>query len=317
MGGMKNYIHWMMFILLMTLTACAETIDNQGLPTRVELPTDDGMSVAMPVDLAQISPTPIVRGVATLPPSWTPTETPTKTLTPTVTPSATITDTPSPTPSITLTPTVTPTETIPGAPLLSLVEIASRITDLPPTYAMPPNFIQPLPTPITFGNQPTNCAIAASGGFATALSNDANLRSLLGCPTNAVFTVQAAAQNYERGSMFWLNEGSGLIYVLYGNGTFQRFPDTFVAGQDPDSGGEMPPAGLIEPVRGFGKVWRTMLGVRDGVGWGVTPEMGDTATIQEFANGRLIYLPTRGSILALTYSGSPNNGTWRVVLGTY
>gem|GEM_PF-6055025 len=30
-----------------------------------------------------------------------------------------------------------------------------------------------------------------------------------------------------------------------------------------------------------------------------------------------MYLPTRGNILALTYSGSANSGTWRILLGTY
>ncbi len=318
---MKKQIMLISIIVMLMLTACAETVDNQGLPTRVELPTDDLSQANLPIDLAQITPTAsqtrAVSSVSDLPASWTPTETPTKTSTASVTPSATITDTPSPTPSITSTPTITPTETIENAPLLSLVELASRITDLPPTYAIPPDFMQPIPTPITFGNPPTNCTIFASGGFATALSVDANLSAALGCASGAVITIQSATQNYERGSMIWVNESGGLIYVFYSNGTFQRFPDTFIAGQDPDSGGETPPSGLIEPVRGFGKVWRTMMGVRDGVGWGITPEIGDNATIQDFANGRLIYLPTRGNILALTYSGSQNSGTWRVLLGTY
>ena len=314
---MKKQIMLIGIITMLILTACSETVDNQGLPTRVELPTDDISQANPPIDLAQITPTQSVSSVSDLPASWTPTETPTQTFTASVTPSATITDTPSPTPSITLTPTVTPTETIESAPLLSLAELAARITDLPPTYAIPPDFMQPIPTPITFDNPPTNCPILPAGGFATALSVDTNLSISLGCASGAVITTQSATQNYERGSMIWVNESGGLIYVFYSNGTFQRFPDGFIAGQDPDSGGETPPSGLIEPVRGFGKVWRTMMGVRDGVGWGITPEAGDNATIQDFANGRLIYLPTRGNILALTYSGSQNSGTWRVVLGTY
>lgn len=316
---MKKQIVLIGIMVMMSVSACAETVDNQGLPTRVELPTDDMVLVNPPIDLAQttLTPTQSISSVAQLPASWTPTETPTKTFTPSVTPSATITDTPSPTPSITFTPTPTPTETLESAPLLSLAELAARITNLPPTFDIPPGYFQPNPTPITFGTSPTNCTILPAGGFASALQADSGLGASLGCPSGAVISLQSATQMYERGSMIWVNESGGLIYVLYGNGTFQRFPDTFIAGQDPDSGGEMPPAGLIEPVRGFGKVWRTMMGVRDGVGWGVTPEMGDTATIQEFATGRLIYLPTRGNILALTYSGSPNSGTWRVVLGTY
>jgi len=305
-----------LIISAVILTACGETVENIGLPTRVELPAD---VVGNPTaDVANNVPfTEAVSGLSTLPPEWTATATPTRTETATITPSMTITDTPSPTASITFTPSVTPTETLESAPLLSLADLAARITDLPPTYAIPPDFQQIFPTPITFGTAPTNCPIAPSGGFATALQADSGLGTTLGCVSADVIAIQSATQVFERGVMVWVNEGGGLIYVFNNNGTFQRYPDSFIAGQDPDSGGETPPAGLIEPVRGFGKIWRTMAGVRDGIGWGISSEAGDSATIQEFSSGRLMYLPTRGNILALTYSGSANSGTWRILLGTY
>jgi predicted small secreted protein len=306
-----------LIISAVLLTACGETVENIGLPTRVELPAD---VVGNPTpDVANNAPTQAVSGLSTLPPEWTATATPTRTETATITPSMTITDTPSPTASITFTPSVTPTETLESAPLLSLADLAARITDLPPTYAIPADFQQVFPTPITFGTSsaPVNCTIASSGGFATALQADSGLGTTLGCASGNVIAIQSATQVFERGVMVWVNEGGGLIYVFNNNGTFQRYPDTFIAGQDPDSGGEAPPPGLIEPVRGFGKIWRTMAGVRDGIGWGISPEAGDSATIQEFANGRMMYLPTRGNILALTYSGSANSGTWRILLGTY
>lgn len=316
---MKKQLIWIGILLIsILLSACSDNVDNQGLPTRVELPSESAQFQLTPPQVANNNPpTETPNGLSTLPASWTPTETPTKTSTASVTPSMTITDTPSSTPSITFTPSITPTETVENAPLLSLADLAARITDLPPTYEIPPNFGQVFPTPITFGTNPTNCTILPSGGFATALQADSSLNNQLGCPTNSVVTYSSAVQTFERGVMVWMNESGGVIYVFNNNGTFQRYPDTFVAGQDPDSGGETPPTGLIEPVRGFGKVWRTMAGVRDGVGWGITPEAGDTATIQDFTNGRLIYLPTRGNILALTYSGSSNSGAWRILLGTY
>jgi len=314
----KQTISILILIIGMVLTACAETVDNQGLPTRVELPVDSSQTQNPSVDVANNAPTQGVSGIATLPATWTATATPTKTETATITPSMTITDTPSATPSITFTPSVTPTETVESAPLLSLADLAARITDLPPTYAIPPDYMVAFPTPITFATAPANCTTLPSGGFASALQADSGLSASLGCANGVVITLPSATQSFERGTMIWVSEGgSGLIYVFKSDGTFQRYPDTFISGQDPDSGGEIPPAGLIEPVRGFGKIWRTMAGVRDGVGWGISPEGGDTATVQEFTNGRLIYLPTRGNILALTYSGSPNNGTWRILLGTY
>jgi len=314
----KQFLLTCLMLISILLSACADTVDNQGLPTRVELPTDSPQVQTTPLDVANNAPLPTNDGLSTLPASWTPTETPTKTSTATVTPSMTITDTPSATPSITFTPSITPTATVENAPLLSLADLAARITDLPPTYDIPPDYYQQmLPTPITFGANPTNCTILPSGGFAIALQADSGLNSQLGCASNVVTTYPSAVQTFERGMMVWMNENGGMIYVFNNNGTFQRYPDTFVAGQDPDNGGEIPPSGLLEPVRGFGKVWRTMSGVRDGVGWGVSAEAGDTATIQDFTNGRLIYLPTRGNILALTYSGSSNSGTWRILLGTY
>ena len=36
----------------------------------------------------------------------------------------------------------------------------------------------------------------------------------------------------------------------------------------------MPPAGLLQPIRGFGKIWRETSGVRDKLGWATVPEQG-------------------------------------------
>lgn len=36
----------------------------------------------------------------------------------------------------------------------------------------------------------------------------------------------------------------------------------------------VPPAGLYQPIRGFGKLWRTNPHVRDGLGWAIAPEQG-------------------------------------------
>ena len=61
---------------------------------------------------------------------------------------------------------------------------------------------------------------------------------------------------------------------------------------DPVSGGETPPSGLYEPLRGFGKVWREQPSVRNTIGWAKAPERGaNGGVIQSFTNGTLLYSP--------------------------
>jgi hypothetical protein len=154
--------------------------------------------------------------------------------------------------------------------------------------------------------------VPASGGFATAYSSDPSLNTLIGCAQGTSVTLTSAVQIFERGSMVWLQ---GPIFVLYSDGRFQRFDDTYVAGVDPESGGEAPPTGLFEPLRGFGKVWRGNPDVRNGLGWGTAPESGNQATQQRFDRGWMIFLPQRGDILVLAEEGSGLSGTWRAVAG--
>ena len=46
-----------------------------------------------------------------------------------------------------------------------------------------------------------------------------------------------------------------------------------------------PPAGLLQPDRGFGKLWREVPEVRDMLGWAVTPEFGYTSAYEYHAGG--------------------------------
>ena len=118
--------------------------------------------------------------------------------------------------------------------------------------------------------------------------------------------------------MLWLDDIVGHIYVLRADGTFVRFDDTFDSSVDPESGGLAPPSGLIEPIRGFGKIWRDNHFVRDSLGWAKAIESGSVATVQEFATGRMMFIPTQGEILILIHNdGGPTAGTWRAVPGQF
>jgi len=95
------------------------------------------------------------------------------------------------------------------------------------------------------------------------------------CP-NPAEIGWAAQQPFEHGFMLWL-QPSNTIYVFfdnYGGQSYQAYTDNFKEG-DPESDPSLtPPAGLLQPVRGFGLIWRTYPEVRDNLGWATAPESG-------------------------------------------
>ncbi len=300
-----------LLLILFLLAACGggESTETSDLPTLAQLPTATN--------------TPLVR--PTLPPTFTPTPTntvtpsPTISLTFTITPSLTITDTTTPTPTRTLTNTPEPRA------VNSLLELALQATVLPSDYYVPGT--QPGTsggnTGGTGGGTSPGCSVYPAGGFGLVFSNDPTLAAQLGCPTGnppLTLSLQAAYQQFERGTMIWLVDTPTSIYVLYSDGSFQRFDDSFVPGVDPVSGGELSPPGLFEPVNGFGKVWRTFDNVRAQLGWATIQEAGTLATVQNFERGRMVHLPNRGDILIFTTTvggAMGTTGSWRSVPGTF
>lgn len=296
--------------LILTSAACgAATPGADELPTLAMLPSDAPPTATAAGTAAQIA------AVDTPTASATPTITPSAT--PTVTPSATITDTPTPTATDTLPPSATPEPPADNEGILALAQLAAQATILPTQFFA----ALPSATPVTSGPMSPNCPFAPPGGFATVFQGDATLPGQIGCPLGAppaAVTSASASQLYERGEMIWLQGPPGAIYALYTTGRFQRYDDTYNAAVDPISGGETPPLGLREPIRGFGKVWRAFAEVRAGLGWAVTEESGANATAQAFERGQMIYLPQRGQIFILVNDpGSVISGSWRAVAGSY
>ncbi len=158
----------------------------------------------------------------------------------------------------------------------------------------------------------TGCANVPPGVFGAIYQGDPNLAAALGCPlANNASSVGSAYQPYQNGLMFWVSslgaQPQAAIYALYNNGTYQRFNDTFQEGVDPASGGAAPPAGLLEPVRGFGKVWREQASVRDTLGWATSGESGGTAQVLMFERGEMVSVSQSGQTYILI-TGAP--GTW-------
>ena len=121
----------------------------------------------------------------------------------------------------------------------------------------------------------------------------------------------AAQQPFEHGFMLWL-EPSQLIYVFfdnYGGQSYRSYDDTFAEGDPETDPNIVPPAGLLQPERGFGKVWRDNAEVRDNLGWATAPETGFDTWRQRYQgfgmhNVTLWMKSIDGDVLQLTPMGS-------------
>ena len=310
------------------LAACGGD-SGQAVPTRF-VPPSTTSTQAAPTSDTPISGAPI-SGAPTLPPTWThtPTSTPSSTRTPsptiTMTPSLTITDTP------TRTFTPTPSETPEMNSLMQLALLAAQATVLPAQPVSTAPLIAP-PSPPPLGVTPTlapglatplpatQCQYLPAGGFATIFVNEPNLVTQIGCPSGApplIAAMNGASQVFQGGRMLWMNEVPPVIYVFYSDGTFNQFEDTFDPFVDPESGGETPPEGLLEPVRGFGKVWRSFDLVHSMLAWAMAVETAESLVSQDFTQGRMIYAPSRQEIIIIIHQGTPTQGLWRVVSGSF
>lgn len=203
---------------------------------------------------------------------------PTSGITPTWTPLPTGTKTPLPTQAPTLTPSFTP-----------------EFTDTPEPTLIPVN--------------PARCGAMQPNGFTALFQRDKTVQSALGCPQSAPVPISSATLAFDSGTMIWASaladQPRKVIYVLFGNGTYQRFDDTWTEGVDPADTGEAPPPGRKAPIRGFGKVWHNNPAAHNGLGWALGDEAGTSAQIQRFERGEMLYVASTNQTYILA------GGKWR------
>lgn len=148
-------------------------------------------------------------------------------------------------------------------------------------------------------------------------------------PANAPFQCKAGVveQSFENGFMFWLGHttqerctdqhtfapSSGEVWVAIldkslKSGQWLIFVDDWTDGADPISDPSLtPPPGLSQPVRGFGKIWRTKLtdAQRTALGWATGTELPYSADYQyesdsfKNAQGEIIPRPGKHSLRGL------------------
>jgi len=138
------------------------------------------------------------------------------------------------------------------------------------------------------------------------------------CP-GPLTTTSAVGQNFQGGRVYRYAPSAGdaqaTIYVIFNDGTWTTFPDTWDQGQPNDDPNIVPPAGWYKPYGAIGKLWREQPGMRDKLGWAYQPESSFTGRIQAPVNDSGYYYVAHGlRNLALRLYTSSNR--WEVV-GTY
>jgi hypothetical protein len=103
------------------------------------------------------------------------------------------------------------------------------------------------------------------------------------CPAGPPLVSDGAEQHFERGVMLW-NRAERRIYVLFNDTGYttawRAYTDTWEEGDPESDPSIVPPEGLYQPIRGFGRVWREEPHVRDRLGWALAPEVGYETALQ-------------------------------------
>jgi hypothetical protein len=140
-----------------------------------------------------------------------------------------------------------------------------------------------------------------TAGIGKLWNENATARNQLGCPAaEQEQQIPLVQQQFERGQMIdVILPGQGgttqkTIYVLYNDGTVEKYPDTYVDGSPEPTAAATPPVGFLAPVRGFGKLWNENASVRQRLGWAASAEQTyPNSAYQAFERG-IALLPASG-----------------------
>jgi hypothetical protein len=154
-----------------------------------------------------------------------------------------------------------------------------------------------------------SCPTVPVRGFGKVWANNPTLASAIGCPVpwRGEQAVQTAVERFEHGTMLYVAQkntypfGDPSIFVLFDDGTYQHFNDTYVEGQPLACNPSPVPRGFVVPQRGFNKVWCEGTGarVRERLGWALEPEKGGAGAWQDFQHGIMYWTGATNQIFAV------------------
>ncbi len=144
------------------------------------------------------------------------------------------------------------------------------------------------------------------------------------CPESAPSYSTAFEQDFEGGRMIWLGAGNPIL-VLFGDGVstsgahdWAAYSDTWQAGEAESDPALTPPEGRFQPVKGAGKLWRSVPEVRNRLGWAlaeaqsyITPDQRDWAYPGADVPTYRYLLSASNTLLVLTdYTGHGRSPFW-------
>lgn len=209
----------------------------------------------------------------------------------------------SPTPQ----PTPAPESLIPDTPAPTLPLPTVVVLEQP---TLPILITGPSPTPVDVSTQPpTNtlaCETTPPLPFGAIWQNIPQAQGAMRCPTGEPQSVHGVWQVFERGVMFW-RENDNSIFIIsemairQGQTTdkWWRIVDTWQEGEPEDDPSLQPPAGMSQPARGFGKVWRNNGFVREAVGWAIAEEVLFDSQWQTFEGGWMMAGPNNTPVYVM------------------
>jgi uncharacterized protein YraI len=192
-----------------------------------------------------------------------------------------------PTPALSMTPVaaVSPTALPRGTPAavqttaaVPTATSALTATTRLPDAATPSNM--PIPSGAATAASALACRTQPQGSF-TALPG---WRDQLGCPIGDPVQTDLAYETFQRGQLLYQHDLRA-VYVLYADGTWAAYRDTYLDGQPFQVQPFDPPLGLKQPIKGFDRVWE-IPEVRNKLGWATADEQSVIrGQVQAFQRG--------------------------------
>jgi hypothetical protein len=133
------------------------------------------------------------------------------------------------------------------------------------------------------------------------------LRRQLGLVGGPERLVHLGEQSFQGGAMLARADSNEVLVLIRSTGRWSSYANGWRPGEVLGPVGSRPP-GTLEPLRGFGKVWRDQPSVKLQLGWAVYEERSAEASVQRFERGTLMR-SAHGVLYALF-----DDGSWRTLI---